>query len=237
MTKAFFNNTNSALKNSLTIVVYLIVACVLFVLAGFVLTVINDKLLAVIACAWTPIFLFVLPSMTLLLTAGVIFLKQPVHNLLCLIAIFFNTVLLYLYSGAEFVAFLFLIVYVGAVAILFLFVIMLLHLKEVNNKTIKYSPRTINIVLIATLVSVGISDYAWTGLKKLVLTNEIVQAKAAKGSVEAVTWFVNYGFSDINIFSVSLYTTHSMLFFVSSLLLLTAMLGAIVLASATTEQN
>jgi NADH-quinone oxidoreductase subunit J len=237
MTEVTFNK-NTTIQNYALSFVYLAIAGVIFVLAGFALTAINHALLAVVACAWTPIFLFILPSMTLLLTAGVIFLKQPVHNLLCLIAIFFNTVLLYLYSGAEFVAFLFLIVYVGAVAILFLFVIMLLHLKEVKNKATKRTPGTVKVAITSVvLIAAGLSDYAWTGLKKLILVNEIVQAKAAKGSVEAVTWFVNYGFADINIFSVSLYTTHSMLFFLSSLLLLTAMLGAIVLASTTTDRK
>jgi NADH-quinone oxidoreductase subunit J len=73
----------------------------------------------------------VLPTVVIGLSLGVIFLKQPVHNLLCLITVFFSAASLYLYAGAEFLAFLFLIVYVGAIAILFLFVIMLLHLKPV----------------------------------------------------------------------------------------------------------
>lgn len=75
--------------------------------------------------------MLILPTVTLGLSLGVVFLKQPVHSLLCLISVFFSAALLYLYVGAEFLAFLFLIVYVGAIAILFLFVIMLLHLKPI----------------------------------------------------------------------------------------------------------
>jgi len=71
-----------------------------------------------------------LPTATLLLTPGVRFAKHPVHALLCLIAVFFNTVVIYLLAGSEFLAFVFLIVYVGAIAILFLFVIRLLNVKD-----------------------------------------------------------------------------------------------------------
>lgn len=87
--------------------------------------------LVLLACAMAPIFMIVIPTVTLFLCGGVVFLNHPVHNLLCLISVFFSTVILYLYVGAEFLAFLFLIVYVGAIAILFLFVIMLLQLKVV----------------------------------------------------------------------------------------------------------
>lgn len=86
--------------------------------------------LVVTASSGLILFFYTLPAVTLLLAVGVTTLKQPTHSLLCLIGVFFSTVLLYLYVGAEFLAFLFLIVYVGAIAILFLFVIMLLHLKE-----------------------------------------------------------------------------------------------------------
>jgi NADH-quinone oxidoreductase subunit J len=90
---------------------------------------------------------------------GVIFLKQPVHNLLCLITVFFTTTLLYLYAGAEFLAFLFLIVYVGAIAILFLFVIMLLHLKELTAAPRPLTPVTVLVLaLSAAAVILGSED-------------------------------------------------------------------------------
>ena len=107
----------------------------LVILAGVavVLITVYHTVITLIGFALTPLFLFVLPPLTLSLAFGVVFFKQPVHNLLCLIGVFFTTVLLYIYVGAEFLAFLFLIVYVGAIAILFLFVIMLLNLKELTS--------------------------------------------------------------------------------------------------------
>lgn len=73
-----------------------------------------------------------MPSVTAVAAIAVVYLAHPVHNLLSLIAVFFSVVILYLYAGAEFLAFTFLIVYVGAIAILFLFVIMLLNVKELT---------------------------------------------------------------------------------------------------------
>lgn len=86
-----------------------------------------------IAYALPKFFALFIPTLTLGLGVGVICLTHPVHALLCLIAIFFNTVLLYLASEAEYLALVFLIVYVGAIAILFLFVIRLLNVKELTS--------------------------------------------------------------------------------------------------------
>lgn len=52
---------------------------------------------------------------------------------------------------------------------------------------------------------------------------------------ENITYFVTYKFTDILIFSDLLYTYYSYLFMLISLLLLTAMIGAIVLATSTTD--
>jgi len=52
---------------------------------------------------------------------------------------------------------------------------------------------------------------------------------------ENIAYFVTYKFTDILIFSDLLYTYYSYLFMLISLLLLTAMIGAIVLATSTTD--
>lgn len=100
------------------------------VTAAFPLIGLQNMLIRSIAYVLPGLFNLRLPTVTLGLGASVIFIKHPVHALLCLIAVFFNTVLLYLAAGAEFLALVFLIVYVGAIAILFLFVIRLLNVKE-----------------------------------------------------------------------------------------------------------
>ena len=66
-------------------------------------------------------------SFLILISAfGVVFAKNHVHNVLCLIFTFINAAGLFILLGAEFLAMVLIIVYVGAVAVLFLFVIMML---------------------------------------------------------------------------------------------------------------
>jgi NADH-quinone oxidoreductase subunit J len=62
-------------------------------------------------------------------SAMVVFLKNHVHSVLCLIVAFFNGAAIFLLMGAEFLSMLLVIVYVGAVAVLFLFVVMMLDVK------------------------------------------------------------------------------------------------------------
>lgn len=166
------------------------------------------------------------------------FLKQPVHNLLCLITVFFTTVLLYLYTGAEFLAFLFLIVYVGAIAILFLFVIMLLHLKKLNTPLIDITKGAAKATLASvTLVILGLDHTLANGLSVFFTDTDLIKFNTVITSSEAISKFVALNFYDINAFSTALYTSESFLFFLAGLLLLTAMLGAIILATATTERD
>jgi NADH-quinone oxidoreductase subunit J len=119
------------------------------------------------------------------LALGVIFSKQAVHSLLCLISIFFNTVILYLYTGAEFLAFLFLIVYVGAIAILFLFVIMLLHIKKPEAPKM---PRTITPFFILVFgTCVGIDDAVSYSLEDFFTKSTALVQKSEPNSLETLT--------------------------------------------------
>lgn len=58
----------------------------------------------------------------------VILAKNSVHSVLFLILVFFNAAVLFLFTGAEYLAMMLLVVYVGAVIVLFLFVIMMLNI-------------------------------------------------------------------------------------------------------------
>jgi NADH-quinone oxidoreductase subunit J len=59
-------------------------------------------------------------------SAGVVLLRNPVHNALSLVATLFGVAVLFIQQGAFFLAAIQVIVYAGAIVILFLFVIMLL---------------------------------------------------------------------------------------------------------------
>lgn len=76
--------------------------------------------------------------------------RNPVHAVLFLVVVFFNSAILWLLAEAEFLAIALVLVYVGAVMVLFLFVVMMLdiNLAELREGFIKNLP-------LALLVAVG----------------------------------------------------------------------------------
>ena len=155
-------------------------------------------------------------SAILLGSAGmVVTSRNPVHSVLFLILAFFNAAALFLIAGAEFLAMILVIVYVGAVAVLFLFVVMMLDVDFVALREgfQRYAPvgATVGVVLFAELASVllGWQMSADAPVLRLSQMPAQVQNTRAIGQV--------------------LYTNYILLFQLSGLILLVAMVGAIVL--------
>jgi NADH-quinone oxidoreductase subunit N len=178
-----------------------------------------------------PLFLLapVVPSTSFgaiacLAALGVVLLPNPVHSLLCLITAFLATIVLYLSVKAEFLAFIFLIVYVGAIAILFLFVIMLLNVKEL---TVTASKGRTGAFLVLLPLLLKLFQTLVVGFQQ-----QIFQSQS---TFEQLTYYITTQYQDIMLFT-TLYAEHALLFILISLILLTAMIGAIVLAS-TTKNN
>jgi len=141
--------------------------------------------------------------------------RNPVHSVLWLILAFLSSAGLFVMLGAEFVAMLLIIVYVGAVAVLFLFVVMMLDVDfaELKAEMAKYMPLALLIgviILMQFVMAFGAweSNAAAEGLRTQV-TNPEVQNTAALGLI--------------------LYDDYFLLFQLSGLILLVAMIGAIVL--------
>jgi NADH-quinone oxidoreductase subunit J len=141
--------------------------------------------------------------------------RNPVHSVLWLILSFLSAAGLFVMLNAEFVAMLLIIVYVGAVAVLFLFVVMMLDVDfaELKAEMARYMPLGLLIGLIV-LMQFVMAFGAWDanaaaeGLRTQVVTDE-VQNTAALGLI--------------------LYDEYFLLFQLSGLILLVAMIGAIVL--------
>ncbi|HLO80468.1 MAG TPA: NADH-quinone oxidoreductase subunit J [Chitinophagaceae bacterium] len=76
----------------------------------------------------TEILFWFLTALALLSALMVVFSKNPVHSVLWLIAVFFAISGHYIILNAQFLAVVNLIVYAGAIMVLFLFVIMLMNL-------------------------------------------------------------------------------------------------------------
>ena len=140
--------------------------------------------------------------------------RNPVHSVLWLILSFLSSAGLFVLLGAEFVAMLLIIVYVGAVAVLFLFVVMMLDVDfaELKAEMSKYMPLALLIGVII-LTQLGMAFGAWD------------YADAAASNINAPKG------TDQNTAALGLliYDKYIMLFQLSGLILLVAMIGAIVL--------
>lgn len=141
----------------------------------------------------------------------VIFAKNPVHSVLYLIVTFFTFTIHYILLNAQFLAIVNFIVYMGAIMVLFLFVLMLLNL---NKETEPLKPTLLKVVgviagmcLLVTLVA---------SLKAVSVSEPVVLQNANLGLVK------NLGKVLFNQFLLP--------FEISSLLLLSAMVGAVLLA-------
>lgn len=209
-----------------------------FATLTLILTVLYRGLVQGIAFSLPHLFTTLLPRLTLALGACVIFVRHPVHALLCLIVVFFDTVLLYLAVESEFLALVFLIVYVGAIAILFLFVIRLLNVKELRaapRRSLNSRDKKLALICIPLTLSFAVGIPRILG--KILIENDLTIDAASVPSTEALEYFVSYKFHDIRIFSNLLYTYYSYLFRLTALLLLTSRLGAIILATRDSSKN
>jgi NADH:ubiquinone oxidoreductase subunit 6 (subunit J) len=81
---------------------------------------------------------------SLALTSGMMVIgsRNPVHSVLFLILVFFNSAGLLILLQLDFFGMIFLVVYVGAIAVLFLFVVMMLNVRltEMNERRLRYLP-------------------------------------------------------------------------------------------------
>ena len=147
----------------------------------------------------------------------VVLSRNPVHSVLWLILTFFSAAGMMVLMGAEFVAMLLVIVYVGAVMVLFLFVVMMLDVDfaELKSGLAEYLPlgALIGLVLV---VELGLVFGHW------------VFAKAAPDA-RAAEMPAPSDMPNTQALGVILYDNYILIFQLSGLILLVAMIGAIVL--------
>lgn len=150
--------------------------------------------------------------------------KNPVHSVLFLILVFCNSSALLVLLGLDFFAMILLVVYVGAIAVLFLFVVMMLNIKiaEIHENVLRYLPvgGIIGLIFLLEIFLIVDNDYI-----------PLFEPTNISANFFTYTTYASKIQSWTNIESVGnlLYTTYFILFLVSSLILLVAMIGAIVL--------
>ena len=163
------------------------------------------------------IFLFSIVSIIIIISSLLVIIsKNPIHSVLFLILVFFNTSILFLFSNAEFLAMVILIVYIGAVAVLFLFVIMMLdiNITKLRQTFLNYLPIGLFVGFIILLelfyvVSQSKLNFAQTSSIDNNISSQILDNTKIIGNI--------------------LYTDYFLLFQISGIILLVAMIGAIFL--------
>ena len=147
--------------------------------------------------------------------------RNAVHSVLFLILAFFSCAALFVLRGAEFVAMILVIVYVGAVAVLFLFVVMMLNVGE--NRLFQGVKR---FGVVGLLVGLAIAA-------ELILVT-VTRAFKTDGLAESKNP-IPEGTNVTEALGLIMYTDYFLLFQMSGLILLVAMIGAIVLTMRSRE--
>lgn len=153
---------------------------------------------------------YILAALSVITALGVVFARNPINSVLSLIACFLTIAGHYLLLNAQFLAIVHVIVYTGAIMVLFLFVIMLMNLNKIDE------PHKDLMTKIAAIVS--------GGLLLLVLL-----ASAAKGMLIAPAANCPADMGLVKNLGLVLYRDYLYPFETSSILFLSAIVGAMLL--------
>jgi NADH-quinone oxidoreductase subunit J len=159
----------------------------------------------------TPILFWILSVVALFSALMVITSKNPMHSVIWLIIVFFAISGHYLLLNAQFLAIVNIIVYAGAIMVLFLYVLMLMDLKKETepqkNRWLKLAGAVAGGSLLLVLIA---------ALKKADIANQFVETRTGDiGLIE-------------NLGKV-LFNEYVVPFEISSILFLSAMVGAVVI--------
>ena len=159
----------------------------------------------------TPVLFWVLSVMALFSALMVITSKNPMHSVIWLIIVFFAISGHYLLLNAQFLAIVNIIVYAGAIMVLFLYVLMLMDLKKEieppKNRWLKLAGAVAGGSLLLVLIA---------ALKKADIANQIAETRT--GDIGLIENLGKVLFSD-----------YVVPFEISSILFLSAMVGAVVI--------
>jgi NADH-quinone oxidoreductase subunit J len=147
--------------------------------------------------------------------------KNPIGSILSLVLTLFTTSILYIMLSAHFIAIIQILVYAGAIMVLFMFTVMFLILREESlNFDAQNVPLKASIVLSIILITgifiqtVVINTLPGTSIKNLTISENY-------GTVEAV--------------GTAIFTDYILPFELTSVLILVAMIGVMVLSKGRTQ--
>lgn len=160
----------------------------------------------------TVILFWFLSALALLSATMVLISKNPVHSILWLIVVFFAISGHYILLNAQFIAIVNLIVYAGAIMVLFLFVVMLMNLNNASEPQ-----KNTRLRLAGTI----------TGGCLMLIMIDVVRSAAEVKDATATVKEGNIGL--IKTLGKVLFVDYVVPFEITSVLFLSAMIGAVVI--------
>ncbi len=136
--------------------------------------------------------------------------KSPVHSVLWLIVVFFAISGHYILLNAQFLAIVNIIVYAGAIMVLFLFVVMLMNLNAETEPVKNYRLQLVGVITGGALLLVLVSAVMKIDVEQL------VEMKVGDQGL-------------IKVLGMNLFKNYVLPFEISSVLFLSAMIGAVVI--------
>jgi NADH-quinone oxidoreductase subunit J len=158
------------------------------------------------------IFFLLFAAIAVISAVSVVLQRHPIASALSLIGVMGSLAVLYLQLGAEFIAMAQIIVYAGAVMVLFIFVIMLLNAGAEVRRGRSWTAQVLGIPAILAFVAL-IGFFIERGFPD---AGFVKFGNFAGGSAQSVGY--------------ALFTSYLLPFEVTSVLILVAIVGAIVLA-------
>jgi NADH-quinone oxidoreductase subunit J len=157
-------------------------------------------------------------AIAILASVFVVAQSNPMHSVMLLITSFGALAGLYVLLDAPFTAVTQIIIYAGAIMVLFLFVVMLLNVPREDP-----APPSISVLLGPTGMRIGVVLSVLLGAEILWALSRIDEAAFRQGpAAESV--------SSVALIGNSLFTRHAFAFEATSILILVAMVGAVVIA-------
>jgi NADH-quinone oxidoreductase subunit J len=167
------------------------------------------------------IFFFFIAAIAVASAVSVVVQRGPLQSALSLIVTFGAFAALYVMLKAQFIAVIQVIVYAGAIIVLFVFVIMLLNVRSEESRIERNRPLKLVTVLVV-------------GGAMLAVLASVVQPAVTGGRYDPVR---SIQIGSVESIGRALFTDYLLPFEVTSVLILMAIVGAMVLARRGTEEH
>jgi len=176
-------------------------------------------------------FLYIITCISILSGILIVITKNPIVSVLYLILLFSSISCYLIFIGLVFIGLSYLLVYVGAVSILFLFILMLINIRV--SELIGDTNNNIPLAIFVTLAFfIPISDIvpSYDNKRDLGFSIQFLINEKQNLHVSSNNWEGNLvEVSDITSIGNIMYTSHFIWLIITSVILLLAMVGSIII--------